>query len=105
MSAADSHSSRHGTGHACTSEDDDHLSMPPAQQREYVLRHYTHGSPEESAAATAVTSVHAAASAGSEDLDSEEAVGWVDPPPSRMYACTDGTSLRVALALCQSELS
>jgi hypothetical protein len=81
------------------------LCMPPTRQREYVLRCYSssyvhgdvaaHGSAFEHDDHTVDSS-----SGGS----SSSTVEHCSAPPSRLYACTDGTSLRLALALCESEL-
>jgi hypothetical protein len=75
------------------------LCMPPTRQREYVLRCYSssymHGD----------TAIHGSAFEHEEHtVDSGNTVEHCSAPPSRLYACTDGVSLRLALTLCESEL-
>ena len=85
------------------------LCMPPTRQREYVLRCYSSSYVHGDAAA------HGSSAFEHDDHDgidssrgptssSNSAVEHCSAPPSRLYACTDGASLRLALALCESEL-
>jgi hypothetical protein len=84
------------------------LCMPPTRQREYVLRCYSssyvhgdHGAAHDSAFEH---EDHSVDSSNAGINSSSNTVEHCSAPPSRLYACTDGVSLRLALALCESEL-